>query len=531
MSMGIVETRWGRVSGVRAKGEKYAGVTCFNSIPYAAPPVGALRFMPPQDPQPWEGVRDCAGFAPRPWQNMQPGVEPYASDFYFQTDIPPMSEDCLYLSVATAAQGAGEKRPIFLWFHGGGLSQGWYYEPEFDPAELARKGIVVVSVGQRLNVFGYLCLPQLSAEQGGVSGNYGLMDEVKALQWVRENIAAFGGDPDCITVGGQSGGTFKSGQLSTVPEVAKLGCIKRVIHQSALFWSRMPPLPTMEQGERMGVEYLKKLGLAPDVSLEELRALPPEFFFKADPPGTTVCDGRLVPSVSQKESMDRFAGDLDYLSGVNYGECRMEPGVFGGNVKDMNAAWVRSRARQMLGELYDKYDFDALVDVRDDNAELVSRDLAAHGLTEGFFSGVHYSRAFGAYQAAHHPASRCWSYLFAHIVPSRPDEAGTDRDQAKHLVWHSGELWYTFCSLRDNVPPARQWHEADFRLADQVTGYWANFIATGDPNGEGLPHWPQADATRGYMELGDVPVGHEGVAPGLDEMLCEYTKRLPDVPQ
>lgn len=531
MSMEVVQTRWGKVSGAAAKGERYADVMCFNSIPYAAPPVGPLRFKPPQDPQPWEGVRDCAGYGGRPWQNMEPGVEPYASDFFFQTDIPAMSEDCLYLSVATAARSAEEKRPVYLWFHGGGLAQGWYYEPEFDPAELARKGVVVVSVGQRLNVFGYLCLPQLSAEQGGVSGNYGLMDEIKALTWVRENIAAFGGDPDNITVGGQSGGTLKSGQLTTVPEVARLHCIKRVIHQSALYWARSFPMPTVEEGERQGVEYLRQLGLAPDVSLEELRALPPQFFYGARTPGSMVCDGRLVPSADQKANIDRYAADLDYLSGINYGECRMEKGAFAPNQKNMDAAWVRSRAREMLGDLYDRYHFDELVDVDDGNAELVSRDLAARGLTEGFFSGVHYSRAFGAYQAAHHPASRCWTYLFSHIVPSRPEEAGTDRDQAKHLVWHSGELWYTFGSLRENVPPVRQWHEADFRLADQVTGYWANFIATGDPNGEGLPHWPQSDASRGYMDLGDVPTGHPGVEPGLDEMLCEYTKRRPDIPQ
>lgn len=531
MSIGIVETKYGKVQGIAGKGEKYAQVTLFNSIPYAAPPVGELRFMPPREPEAWEGVRDCSAYGNRPWQNIDGMIEPYESDFFFNKDVPPMSEDCLYLSVATAAQDASEKRPVYMWFHGGGLVQGWYYEPEFDPSEFARKGIVVVSVGQRLNVFGCLSLKRLSDEQGGASGNYTLMDEVAAFRWVRENIAAFGGDPDNITLGGQSGGTWKSGALSTVPEVAATGAVKRVIHQSALFWNRGSEIPSMEEAEKDGAEYLRSIGVDPDISVEELRRLPVEVFFKASTPGRLVCDGKYVMYDDQFKNVEAYAADLDYLAGVNYGECRMEPGIFGGNTPNMDAKWVYDRAKEMLGDLYDKYDFEKLVHVTDENAELVSRGLAALGLSEGFFSSVSYARAFGAYQAKHHPNSRCWSYLFSHIVPSRPEEAGTDRDMNRHLVWHSGELWYTFASLRENVPPARAWHALDYEVADRVTSYWANFIKTGDPNGEGLEKWPRSGEKPGWMDIGDKCVGHEDEESGVYAMVWEYTKRYAGIPE
>ena len=530
MSIGIVETKYGKVQGICGK-DKYAQVTLFNSIPYAAPPVGELRFMPPVKPEKWEGVRDCAAYGGRPWQNIDGMIEPYESDFFFDKTVPAMSEDCLYLSVATAAQSAEEKRPVYMWFHGGGLVQGWYYEPEFDPSVLASKGVVVVSVGQRLGVFGCLSLKQLSDEQGGCSGNYTLMDEVAAFEWVRENIAAFGGDPDNITLGGQSGGTWKSGALSTVPAVAKTGAVKRVIHQSALFWNRGSGIATIAEAEAAGAEYLKSIGVDPEMSVEDLRKLPVDVFFKARVPGGLVCDGKYIMHTSQFENVEEYAADLDYLAGCNYGECRMEPGIFGGNTPDMDAKWVYDRAKEMLGDAYDEYGFEKLVHVTDENAEIVSRGLAALGMSEGFFSGVNYVRAFGEYQAKHHPDSHVWSYLFSHIVPSRPEEAGTDRDMNRHLVWHSGELWYTFGSLRENVPPARKWHELDYQVADAVTSYWANFIKTGDPNGEGLEKWPASGEKRGWMDLGDKCTGHEDVEDGVDAMVWTYTKRHAGIPE
>jgi para-nitrobenzyl esterase len=220
---GIVQTAFGQVSGVPLAG-KYEGITEFRGIPYAAPPVGALRFRAPEDPACWEGVKVCDTYAPMAMQDRQSGLgfEPYSSDFYWE-GYPACSEDCLYLNVATPADlssGAPGRYPVFIWFHGGGLADGYSYEPVFDPSELARKGVWVVSVGQRLNLFGYIALPQLTAEQGGKSGNYGLMDEVKALDWVCANIAAFGGDPDNITVGGQSGGPRRAARSRPLPKPA-----------------------------------------------------------------------------------------------------------------------------------------------------------------------------------------------------------------------------------------------------------------------------------------------------------------------
>ena len=323
MALETVRTSYGQVRGVVEE-----DVVLFKGVPYAAPPVGRLRWRPPEDPAPWEGVRDCAAYGPRPVQPTLGGwsFEPWASDFYYM-GFPPYSEDCLYLNIATCAQGPEEKRPVYMWFHGGGLSTGYSYEVEFNPTVLAKKGIVVVSVGQRLNVFGYLSLPQLSAEQGGVSGNYGLMDQVKALDWVRENIAAFGGDPDNITIGGQSGGTTKTGALARCPKAA--GKVRRVINQSCLSWTGL--YPTMSQAEAEGTAFLRSLGFPEDVSLEELRAADRERFnvpasHPVRKPGNMVFDGQWVPEQDAAVSFDQYAGRLDYLVGGNYGECVMSKG-------------------------------------------------------------------------------------------------------------------------------------------------------------------------------------------------------------
>ena len=331
-----------------------------------------------------------------------------------------MSEDCLYLHITTGAAEPGEKRPVFLWFHGGGLSSGYYTEIEFDPAELARKGIVVVSVGQRLNVFGYLCLPQLSAEQGGISGNYGLMDEIKALDWVRENIANFGGDPDNITVGGQSGGTAKSTSLATSPK--SQGKVKRCINQSNLAWMRdYQPLEAAQEGNK---KYLENIGLDPDITPEELRKLPAFKFYDIQKPvgfgfgipgglpGMMVADGVNIAYTSAEKNMAEYGKNVDYLSGGNVGEGSVRSGMaLGPSAKFATAKEFYDLMREKLGDLYDKYDFEKLWPVTDENADFMSRVLAsrAFGGGLGIMGGVITNRYFGAYRAKTAPGVRNWS--------------------------------------------------------------------------------------------------------------------------
>ncbi|MFV0362857.1 MAG: carboxylesterase family protein, partial [Suipraeoptans sp.] len=157
--------------------------------------------------------------------------------------------------------------------------------------------------------------------------------------------------------------------------------------------------------------------------------------------------------------------------------------------------------------------------------ELVSRGLASMGLCDR--GALMTDRFYGALRARNHPNSKTYSYLFSHITPSRPEEKGTPRDQEKLLAWHSSELWYTFASLRENVPPARPWTEVDFRLADQMSSYWANFIKNGNPNGDELPFWPASDENYGWMDLSDVPTGHEGIEMGIEEMIYHFTINKP----
>ena len=539
-TLGIVTTKFGRVSGVPADGPEYEGITVFKGIPFAAPPVGALRWKPPVDPEPWEGVRACDTFAPMACQNMGSGLsfEPWGTDFYYM-GTPDTSEDCLYLNVFTGAREPGEKRPVYMWFHGGGLSTGYSWEIEFDGSELAKRGIVVVQVAQRLNVFGYLCCRQLSEEQGGKSGNYGLMDEVKALDWVYENIEAFGGDPENITIGGQSGGTSKTGALASSPY--QKGRVKRVINQSSLNWDRK--YPTIAEAEESAAKYFAAIGLDPDMSIEELRNVPASALLKPLPPaafddpsavripGGMVCDGDYVPYTEEARAIQEYAAYCDYISGVNNGEGFMKKGFFLGGSDPMTASEFYTLAKDLLGEeLYEKYEFMKLAPVTNENANRFSRYLAARGLAGG--GGSYKSRYFGEYRKKVGDSGNTYAYIFSRIPPTRPEDElpGTRRGHDYLLAWHSAELWYTFKSLRPGVPPARPWEAWDFELAEKMCDYWANFMKTGDPNGEGLPYWPKASDNLGWIDFDDEIIPHPE-QDLLDPLIREFLQKSVALPE
>lgn len=524
--IGIVSTKYGLMSGLELGGA-YEGITQFRGIPFAAPPVGELRWRPPQDPACWEGVRSCTNYAPAIVQPSDGDLdaEPWATDFYYMGQMP-QSEDCLYLNVTTGASSKEEKRPVFVWFHGGATDHGYSYEIEFDPRELARKGIVVVSVPQRLHALGYLALPQLSEEQGGKSGNYILMDDVKALEWIVENIEQFGGDPENITVGGQSAGTGKSGSLAFTPYGREH--VKRVINQSGLYWLRENK--TLKEYEEACREYLKKLDIDPDLPLSELRKLDARTFIPkkriGPAPYALVYDGDLVPDLSCVDSMKKYGIKFDYLAGTNLGETMIKPGTVRGQLGFLDVQEFYDYAKQELGDLYEEFDLENLLKLTPENVDRETRRLASNGLicTERSKGGLMLNRYLGAWRKKVAPDKKSFNFLFSRISPSRPEDDGTARDPKKLMSWHSNELWYIFASLRPGTPPARPWEDVDFKLADLMSTYWANFISTGDPNSEGLPKWPESDETYSYAEFEDTIIAHEGISE-VDKLICKYLEK------
>lgn len=478
-ALGVVNTQYGDMQGV--SGETYSNVTIFKGVPYATPPVGDLRWTAPVDPQPWEGVRTFDTYAPAAMQpvyvDMIMSPDSQWGEFY-PYGAPDQSEDCLYLNIATSAKTGDEKMPVLVWFHGGGYSHGYSYEEEFNNEELANKGIIVVTVGMRLNAFGLLSLPQLSAESSyGGSGNYTIMDCCKALEWVYENIAAFGGDPERITIGGQSGGNSKVTATLTSPlsEGMIYGCYNM---------SSLNPYATyisQEEAEQRGLEFIAQLGYDENSTLEELRAIPAEDIIEAmgdsnSLPIYSVCiDGYSITT----SPIDYYftPGNLDNMN-MMYGN------VFGesGSYEAATAEELFAMLRETYGdELVDKYDLENTMPITDTNVALYNYELKTR-------EALNRSRLFAAVAERQNDNLDIYGFTFGRVTPGA--EVG----------WHSAELWYFFDSIRDVEWQTvnRPWQVWDYITADAASTYWANYIATGNPNGNGLPLWPDCSGENNY---------------------------------
>ncbi|MDO4273037.1 MAG: carboxylesterase family protein [Eubacteriales bacterium] len=491
--LGTVETAYGSAQGV--SGDTYDNVTLFKGVPYAAPPVDGLRWKEPQDPEAWDGVRifDKYADAPCQWENDM-AADPWKTDFYYN-ELPEFSEDCLYLNIATPSVAGDEEMPVYVWFHGGGLNHGYSYEVECDPEALAAKGVVVVEVGTRLGVFGYMSLPQLDAEsEYGASGNYGLMDSIKAVEWVKENIKGFGGNPENITLGGQSGGTSKTAAFFASDIGA--GLADNVIWQTGLKYDTA--YKTQEEIQEISIAWLKECGLTGEESLEELQAMDAAVFmgkednYKNAPQGMTV-DGKYIQYNNLKEAYEAgLFGDVNILVGANLGESTQD-GINGNPME--SAEEFYSYYKELLGDLYEEYDFENLVPVTDENALETARNLNSQGFSTSMTTNITAVELFGQHYDTISENGNVFVYLFAHKTPGRNEDY--------YWAWHSSELWYTFGSLRD-IPEQREWTEWDHELADICTSYWTNFMKTGNPNSEGLAEWlPSDSAQLAYMNLGE----------------------------
>ncbi|MGJ7509067.1 carboxylesterase/lipase family protein [Variovorax sp. GT1P44] len=458
------------------------GVRAYLGVPFAAPPVGDLRWRAPAPVVAWEGVRLADRFAP---QCVQPGRA--ADSVYAEfAGTQAMSEDCLYLNVWTPAKTPGEALPVMVWIHGGAFQQGSAANPVFVRGDLPQQGVVLVTINYRLGPFGFLAHPELSAEAGGTSGNYGLMDMAAALRWVQRNIAAFGGDPGIVTVFGQSAGAHGVIALMASPEAQ--GLFKHAIAQSF----GISPTGSLAKAEERGVHFAGGAGtiaslraLSADAVLERYLAQSSRFM--------PIADGKFLP----KPLADIFAAGeqqaVPLLTGWNRDEGTTFPAA-------SNAEAFRAQLRTRFGERATAA--EALYPAGSD-AEAVKSSRALFG-DELFAGGVH------AAARAQAPVAPTYLYYFAHMQPFKPGQAYREADPATELgVFHSSEYPYVFGTTRELT---RDWCQEDDRVTALMQAYWCQFAKTGNPNVDGLPHWPTFDDTRPTMleikpepELVDVP--------------------------
>ena len=446
------------VEGGAIEGTTADGVRAFKGVPFAAPPVGTLRWKAPQPVQPWSGVRPAKDFGNRA---MQP---PLFADMVFRS--PGISEDCLTLNVWAPAAPGKKKLPVLVYFHGGGLAAGDGSEPRYDGAAMARQGIVALTVNYRLGVFGFLAHPELSAEGlMRASGNYGLMDQAAALRWVQRNIASFGGDPAQVTIAGESAGSFSVSAQMINPQAR--GLFARAIGESGSVLGR-DPLPTLAQAEQQGVEFARAAGVA---SLAELRALPADQLMAvAGKPGmpwfSIVQDGAIIDRAPLTTYQRGLQAKVPLLAGWNSQE--MHAGAILGKepvTKENFAAALEKLYGESARDAARAYDYDV--------AE-AARDLASdRWIVYGTWKWID----------LHSRSAPTYRYYF-----SRPRPETVDGKPAGAGAVHSGEIEYALGNLDGNK--VYRWSEDDRRVSATMQGYFANFIKTGNPNGAGLANWP-----------------------------------------
>lgn len=461
------------VTGGRLEGIQQGSINAFLGVPFAAPPAGPNRWRPPQPVEPWSGVRSAAQFGANCIQAPVPdkGFGPWTPEYLAHGAT---NEDCLFLNVWTPP---GQHRlPVLVWIHGGGFNQGSGSVPVYDGAPLAAQGIVVVTINYRLSALGFLAHPGLSAESPDhVSGNYGVLDAVAALKWVRDNIAAFGGDPAQVTIAGQSAGAAMVLDLDISP-LAK-GLYARAIAESGAGLGFAPP--SLHQAEEIGGQYAAAKGAT---SVEALRKLPAADFV----PGLTeglrfgpIADGIAVPGAPQDLIAQGRMYDVPFLTGLTADEASGMDPKYGAMTPQECVQFFTASGGARADQLR------ALYLTGPDCSAGVKAFIRDRGLVST------YLWAQERRKAAKQPV---FIYYYDHTEPGP--------DSAHYGAFHSSEMPYVFRTL--DKSPERSFTAGDRQIMDTVSAYWVNFIKTGNPNGAGLPPWPQADALeKPVMRLGD----------------------------
>ncbi|MGE0595098.1 MAG: carboxylesterase/lipase family protein [Hyphomonadaceae bacterium] len=447
-----------RVEQGEAQGVVRDGVRIFRSLPYAAAPVGALRFRAPQPAPDWDGVRDATAPGPLCTQNTEGAAwGPWTGAL---APSGPVSEDCLTLSVWTPAQAAGEQLPVMVWIPGGGFTDGGEAMRVYDGEALARRGIVVVSINYRLNAFGLLTHPALEVEADGARGNYLLRDALAALGWVNRNIAIFGGDPERVTIAGQSAGGAIAYALLDAPQAS--GLFAGAILQSFPPGSHtLPDRPTAEENGRAAAASINA------ESAQALRAAPAEQLLGLHDGLDLHVDGVLISNTTL--AAPPYVNDVPIMAGITADELSfLSPDL--------------ARYRREADTHGDGYValYRADDDVSGADAYLrANRERAMVGLER--------------WARATQGGAPLYLYLWGHAPPG--EEASTYR------AFHSSEVMYMFGAL--DAAPERGFTDEDRAISERMLDHWANFVKRGDPNGTGSALWPRADVDAPvFMDLG-----------------------------
>ncbi len=452
----VVKTDAGSVSGTI---NKDGDIHIFKGIPFAAPPVGELRWKAPQPVQPWSGIKQCDAFSASPMQASPAPFSMWSAEFLIPKE--PISEDCLYLNVWTKATSPGKKLPVLVWIYGGGFTSGGSACPIYDGEAMAKKGIVFVSINYRVGIFGFFAHPDLTKESPDhVSGNYGILDQVAALKWVQKNIAAFGGDANNVTIAGQSAGSMSVNCLVASP-LAKGLFNKAIAESGASFVSGAFGSANLQQAEESGVKTATSLKVN---SIEELRKLPASDLMKAQSSVRgVIIDGYVLPQSIAGIFASNKENDVALLTGWNENE-----GLMFGAVK---------KADEFQKQLTGQYGNDAQTALQYYPATNDSiANVSQLNLSRDIIFGVqNYTWA----NVESEQGKKVYVYRFIHKVP------GTG-EYAKYGAFHTGEVPYAYDNLKFVNRP---WQPVDEKLADVMSTYWANFIKTGNPNGKNLPGW------------------------------------------
>jgi para-nitrobenzyl esterase len=479
----LIKVESGLVSGVPGA---FPEVRVFKGVPFAAPPVGDLRWRPPQPATNWDGVRAADKFSANCMQRAAGGggFPPYGGD----RSATEMSEDCLYLNIYTTAESARDRRPVMVWIHGGAYTSGAgaIYQGE----DLARKGVVVVTINYRLGVFGFLAHPELTRESPmHSSGNYAFLDQIAALKWVQKNIAAFGGDPSRVTIFGESAGSWSVNNMVATPLAH--GLFQRAIGESG---GQFSITRTLKESEEAGAKFAEGAGAA---SLSALRAMPADVVNRASQFQTSMTiDGWVFPQDVTTIFRTGKQNDVPVIIGSNANE----GSIF--TPETTTGQSFRAQSERRYGA-----DTDAFMKLYPFATDQEARAAQAASMRDQTFGWEMRTWARLQTQTG---KSKVYLYYFSHVPP------------LANAAWlgaqHGSEIPYAFNWPNGQHSPQVAWTDADRKLAEEVSSYWVNFATTGDPNGKSLPKWtPYQTRDDQAMGFGDtlamIPVPN---TPALD---------------